>query len=76
MARKQTNGMGTIVARKDGWYQAAVYVYTPTGERTRKYVYGKTWKEVNDKRIELLENNRKAIPSATSSTKLADYFDY
>ncbi|RCW44688.1 site-specific recombinase XerD [Halopolyspora algeriensis] len=76
MPRKQANGMGTIVQRKDGRYHAAVYVYTPTGERVRKYVYGKTWQEVHDKRIELLDNNRKGIPSVTSSMKLTDYLDY
>lgn len=76
MPRKHANGMGTIVQRKDGRYHAAVYVYTGTGERVRKYVYGKTWHEVNDKRVELLENNRKGIPSVTSSMKLGEYLDY
>lgn len=76
MPRKQANGMGTIVQRKDGRYHAAVYVYSPTGERVRKYVYGKTWEEVNDKRIELLDNNRKGLPSITSNMKLGDYLDF
>jgi integrase len=76
MTRKQPNGMGTLVQRKDGRWQAAVYVYTPTGERVRKYVYGKTREEVNNKRIGLLDNNRKGIPSVTSSMKLGEYLDY
>lgn len=76
MPRKQANGMGTIVKRKDGRYQAAVYVYTPTGERKRQYVYGHSWEEVNDERIRLLDNNRKGIPSATSSMKMGEYLDY
>lgn len=76
MAGRNVNGMGTIVQRKDGRYHAAVYVSTPSGHTVRKFVYGKTWEEVNDKRIELLDNNRKGIPSATSSMKIQDYIDY
>lgn len=76
MAGRAANGMGTIVQRKDGRYQAAVYVLTVAGVRDRKYVYGKTWEEVNEKRIALLDNNRKGIPSVASSMKLGEYFDY
>jgi len=76
MAKRAANGMGTIVQRKDGRYQAAVYVLTVYGTRQRKYVYGKTWEEVNNKRIELLDNNRKGVPSISSSMKLGDYLDY
>lgn len=59
MAGRERNGMGTVVKRSDGRYQAAVYVLTPTGHRRRKFVYGRTWDEANDKRLELLDNNRK-----------------
>jgi integrase len=76
MAGRAANGMGTIVKRKDGRYQAAVYVLTSTGTKERKYVYGKDREEVNDKRVELLENNRKGVPSVASSMKLGDYLDY
>ncbi|WP_158104599.1 tyrosine-type recombinase/integrase [Amycolatopsis kentuckyensis] len=62
--------------RADGRYQAAVYVLTTTGERKRKFVYGKTWDEVNDKRVEMLENNRKGVPSISSNMKLGDFLDY
>lgn len=76
MAGRAANGMGTISKRKDGRYQAAVYVLTPSGTRERKYVYGKTWDEANDKRVEMLDNNRKGVPSLASSMKLGDYLDY
>ncbi|WP_344430025.1 tyrosine-type recombinase/integrase [Amycolatopsis minnesotensis] len=62
--------------RKDGRYQAAVYVLTTGGETERKYVYGRTWDEANDKRVEMLENNRKGVPSISSNMKLGDYLDY
>ncbi|MGW4400657.1 tyrosine-type recombinase/integrase [Amycolatopsis nivea] len=76
MAKRAENGMGTIVERKDGRFHAAVYVLAPDGTKVRKYVYGKTRDEVKDKRVELLENNRKGIPSLGSSMKLGDYLDY
>ncbi|MDI5974781.1 tyrosine-type recombinase/integrase [Amycolatopsis magusensis] len=76
MAGRAANGMGTITKRKDGRYQAAVYVLNTAGHRERKYVYGKTWDEANDKRVELLDNNRKGIPSISSNMALGDYLDY
>jgi integrase len=76
MAGRAVNGMGTIVRRKDGRYQAAVYVLAVNGTRQRKYVYGKTWEEVNNKRIELLDNNRKGVPSISSGMKVGEYLDY
>ncbi|QYN16837.1 tyrosine-type recombinase/integrase [Amycolatopsis sp. DSM 110486] len=68
--------MGTIVARKDGRFHAAVYVLTPDGGTKRKYVYGKTRDEVKAKRVELLDNNRKGVPSMSSTMQLGDYLDY
>lgn len=76
MAKRAENGMGTIVARKDGRFHAAVYVLTPDGGTKRKYVYGKTRDEVKAKRVELLDNNRKGVPSMSSTMQLGDYLDY
>lgn len=76
MPRRAANGLGTVVKRADGRYQAAVYVLTTTGDRKRRFVYGKTWDEVNDKRVEMLDNNRKGVPSISSNMKLGDYLDY
>ncbi|MQA14175.1 MAG: tyrosine-type recombinase/integrase [Pseudonocardiaceae bacterium] len=76
VGKRNPNGMGTVVKRSDGRYQAAVYVYTATGHRQRKYVYGHTWEEVNDKRLKLLGNNRKGVPSVESSMLLKDYLLY
>ncbi|NEE62061.1 site-specific integrase, partial [Streptomyces sp. SID8455] len=41
--KRNPNGAGTITKRKDGRYQAAVYVLQPDGTRARKFAYGKTW---------------------------------
>lgn len=76
MSRRSPNGMGTVVKRSDGRYQAAVYVLTPTGHRIRKYVYGKTWDEANAERLKLLDNNRRGVPSTSSTMTLDSYLDY
>jgi integrase len=76
VVKRNPNGMGTVVRRSDGRYQAAVYVLTSTGHRVRKYVYGKTWEEANDERLKLLDNNRRGVPSISSAMTLDSYFDY
>ncbi len=70
------NGLGTVTKRADGRWQAAVYVLTPHGGRQRKFAYGDTWEKANAERIKMLENNRRGMPSVTSSMKLADYLQH
>lgn len=53
MARRG-HGEGTIYQRKDGrWVSAITVGYTETGARERKWVYGKTRKEVAARLLEL-----------------------
>ncbi|MFJ6646755.1 tyrosine-type recombinase/integrase [Streptomyces sp. NPDC091290] len=73
---KRANGEGTISKRADGRYHAAAYVYRPDGTRTRKFVYGKTRKEVADKLTELQEKTRQGIPAAESTMAFGDYLTY
>ena len=42
---RRSNGDGTVVLRKDGRWQGAVYVLTSDGTVRRKFVYGKTGAE-------------------------------
>ena len=44
MNRSRANGEGSIFPYRNG-YAAYVWVTTPTGRRTRKWVYGKTREE-------------------------------
>ena len=67
---------GTVTRRKDGRYQAAVYVMQPDGTRARKYVYGKTWEECDQKRQELVARDRQGIPTPTRSAKLSEWLPY
>lgn len=76
MTKRNPNGSGTVTRRKDGRYQAAVYVVQPDGTRARKYVYGKTWDECDQKRQELVKRDRQGIPTPTRSAKLAEWLPY
>ncbi|MBB5934472.1 tyrosine-type recombinase/integrase [Streptomyces zagrosensis] len=74
--KRNPNGAGTITKRKDGRYQAAVYVPQPDGTRARKFAYGKTWAECDAKRRALLDKAANGIPVPTRSAKLAEWLPY
>ncbi|MDX6758934.1 tyrosine-type recombinase/integrase [Streptomyces sp. F8] len=74
--KRNPNGAGTITQRKDGRYQAAVYVLQPDGTRARKFAYGKTWTECDTKRRELLAKVDQGVPVPTRSAKLAEWLPY
>ncbi len=74
--KRNPNGAGTITKRKDGRYQAAVYVLQPDGTRARKFAYGRTWAECDAKRRELLDKAAQGIPVPTRSAKLAEWLPY
>ncbi|GAA5611579.1 site-specific integrase [Streptomyces platensis] len=77
MARKRNpNGAGSIWQRKDGRYEARVYVPQPDGTRKRKTVYGATWEECDTKRQELVRRDRQGIPTPTRSAKLSEWLPY
>ncbi|MCF3144937.1 tyrosine-type recombinase/integrase [Streptomyces platensis] len=74
--KRNPNGAGTITKRKDGRYQAAVYVLQPDGTRARKFAYGKTWAECDAKRRQLLAKADSGVPVPTRSAKLAEWLPY
>ncbi|MFF1398649.1 tyrosine-type recombinase/integrase [Streptomyces sp. NPDC058287] len=74
--KRNPNGAGTITKRKDGRYQAAVYVLQPDGTRARKFAYGQTWQECDAKRRELLAKVASGVPVPTKSARLADWLPY
>ncbi|MDI9887307.1 site-specific integrase [Streptomyces sp. HNM0645] len=77
MARKRNpNGAGSIWQRKDGRYEARVYVPQPDGTRRRKTVYGATWDECDAKRQELVLRDRQGVPTPTRSAKLSEWLPY
>ncbi|WP_369144031.1 tyrosine-type recombinase/integrase [Streptomyces sp. R44] len=74
--KRNPNGAGTITQRKDGRYQAAVYVLQPDGTTARKFAYGKTWAECDTKRRALLDAVDNGVPVPTRSMKLAEWLPY
>ncbi|MFI8516802.1 tyrosine-type recombinase/integrase [Streptomyces sp. NPDC085481] len=74
--KRNPNGAGTITQRKDGRYQAAVYVLQPDGTTARKFAYGKTWAECDAKRRALLDKVDNGVPVPTRSMKLAEWLPY
>ncbi|XMN08433.1 tyrosine-type recombinase/integrase [Streptomyces griseobrunneus] len=74
--KRNPNGAGTITKRKDGRFQAAVYVLQPDGTRARKFAYGKTWAECDTKRRDLLAKVDQGVPVPTRSAKLSEWLPY
>ncbi|MFC9258646.1 tyrosine-type recombinase/integrase [Streptomyces hydrogenans] len=74
--KRNPNGAGTITQRKDGRFQAAVYVLQPDGTRARKFAYGKTWAECDVKRRALLDAVDNSVPVPTRSAKLSEWLPY
>ncbi|MFD9612630.1 tyrosine-type recombinase/integrase [Streptomyces sp. NPDC059083] len=74
--KRNPNGAGTITQRKDGRFQAAVYVLQPDGTTARKFAYGKTWAECDAKRRALLDKVDNGVPVPTRSMKLSEWLPY
>ncbi|MEU7986675.1 site-specific integrase [Streptosporangium canum] len=74
--RKRSNGEGTIVQRKDGRYEAKVFVPTTAGTIKRVSVYGKTREECHAKFVELKAQADQGIPVAAESWTVGDYLTY
>ena len=74
--KRNPNGAGTITQRKDGRFQAAVYVLQPDGTTARKFAYGKTWAECDTKRRALLDKVDNGVPVPTRSMKLSEWLPY
>ncbi|WP_235922145.1 tyrosine-type recombinase/integrase [Lentzea tibetensis] len=75
MARR-ANGEGSIYRRKDGRYEAALYVFTPSGKRKRFRIYGKRRVEVAEKLAEAKVDLIQGIPTAERTWKLGEYLDH
>ncbi|MFH8870308.1 tyrosine-type recombinase/integrase [Streptomyces griseus] len=74
--KRNPNGAGSIWRRKDGRYEARVYVPQPDGTRKRKTVYGGTWDECDAKRQKLVLRDRQGIPTPTRSARLSEWLPY
>ncbi|MEC3979528.1 tyrosine-type recombinase/integrase [Amycolatopsis sp. H20-H5] len=76
MPGRKANGEGTLYKRKDGRYEAALYVTTTSDTRKRVRVYGKTRTEVHAKLIEAKAQDQHGIPTVEKSWRIGEYLDY
>src|SRR4028118_1324934 len=71
---KRGNGEGSITRRKDGLYMARYTVRTPTGPK-RKTLYGKTRREVDEKRTKAKADRDQGLLFEEENVTIAEYFD-
>ncbi|MFI0800881.1 Site-specific recombinase XerD [Amycolatopsis lurida] len=76
MARRRTNGEGSIYRRKDGRWEASFYSVAASGIRKRVRIYGKSRSDVHEKLTDLKAKQQQGIPVADKSWRTGEYLDY
>ncbi|MCI3227062.1 tyrosine-type recombinase/integrase [Streptomyces sp. NP-1717] len=76
MAKKNTNGEGTIYLRKDGRWEGTAFVLATDGTFKRRSVYGKTWDDAHEKLTKLKADSQSGLPVATSKMALSGFLSY
>lgn len=71
--KQRGNGEGTIVKRADGRWCAAVHLGYENGKRKRKYLYGKTRREVKDALTKTLNDLRQGLPATTDRQTVGQF---
>jgi integrase len=75
MDMRRRRGDGSVSKRKDGRYEAAAYIDTPTGnKRVRRYA--PTRIEAEELLVEMRNNNRNGVLTNSREQKLSNYMDY
>lgn len=70
---KRANGEGTIYKRKDGRWVASIHVQTSTQTWERRYLYGKTRRDVEQKLTQLQEKIASDAPIAPTKLTVGTY---
>jgi integrase len=76
MAGRHPNGEGTIYRRKDGRYEAAIFLPTATGVSKRIRLCTATRQEAHRRLTELKARAHEGIPVPDKNWKVGDYLDY
>jgi integrase len=74
--RKRGQGEGSIYRRKDGRWVSEVQLGFRNGKRERKFVYGKTRKEVADKLTDILNKQRQGLPIVADKQIVKQFLDH
>jgi integrase len=73
---KRSNGDGTVYRRKDGRYEAALYVHTTSGARQRVRVYGKTRDEARRRLTAVAAQADTGLAVPDRAWRLGAYLDH
>ena len=76
MSGRNANGEGSLYHRKDGRWEAAVFVTTTLGMRKRLRVYGKSRQEAHSLLMAAKQRERQGIPTPDRTWKVGAYLDY
>jgi integrase len=75
--RHRANGEGSIYQRaSDNRWVGSAYIYTATGQRKRRPVYGASFDEVREKLDKLKGDSVNGVLVPDRSTSLREYLDY
>src|SRR5436305_1891023 len=73
---KNATGEGTIYKRKDGRYEAAVWVTSTDGTRRRLRMYGRTRSDVHERLLRAQQQEQQGIPTPNRAWTVNAYLDY
>jgi integrase len=73
---KRKTGEGTVTRRKDGRFEAALFVKTPDGTKRRVRRYTATRSEADALLVELRKKHNSGMLINTREQQLGDYLDY
>ncbi|MBB5871152.1 integrase [Allocatelliglobosispora scoriae] len=75
-ARSRRNGEGSIRQRKDGRWEARVWVFSTDGSEVRRSVYGDSWDEAHEAMIKLQSDKMAGVRIPASADTVGDYLAY
>lgn len=75
-SRRNANGQGGVYRRADGRWEAKIFVDTPDGRRKRISVYGASERAALNELGKVLDQQRRGIPTATTTLTVAEYMTY
>jgi len=75
MARKRNAGEGSVFQRTDARWCAQLNLGWQNGRRTRKYIYGPTAQEAQDKLLKARADHAAGLPVAVERQTVAQYLD-
>lgn len=76
MTRRSANGAGSIYRRKDGRYEAAVYLETASGNRKRIRLYADSRAEAQRKLVDVMGRASRGLAVPDRTWTIGDYLDY